>query len=928
MVLRTVRQRLAAVTSRVLQGTGRRSVLIVGAGILGLAVCAGVVTVVEVTEQTVHEADVRLDRHADSLALDLSTLFANASRDVRLARRNATYDSVLIDTWTAITPAEQAAVDAGITYVGNRYAVDEICLIRATGHEVARWNGGQLAAVSQLSPNESGNPFFEPAMALSDDQVYVTDPYVSPDSHRWVYGFATPVVIPSGARTGVLHFEIPLQRLASLVADEPFSADASTIVVDRAGHVVVASGPAPIHGGDSAGATNVDAAAALATIADTDSAGWSSALDAATRRADGSSVAVDGGASGTTRLTARPVAGTDLVVVSAVPFGTLYADVDRNRLNLLATVGPLLVVLVVLAVWFSRRLSGANRRLSVAAIASAHLASIVESADDAIIGVEPDGAVTTWNGAAAAMYGRNADDMSGRRLDAVFAPGHADDLPILLEAVLGGEQVERFETVHQRGDGSTMDVWVTLSPVRDGHGGVVGASVIARDISDRKRLEGELAHQALHDALTGLPNRVLFEDRLRQSLQERTPHTAVGNHAVLFVDLDDFKVINDTLGHPAGDELLVAVASRLRSAVRGSDTAARLGGDEFTILLEDVASEAQAITAADRILETLRQPFEVAGHQVVVSASIGIAFGSAGRDRPEDLLRSADTALYEAKGRGKGRHETYHQAMNVRAWRRLEVEHELRVALARSELAVHYQSIVELQTGEVAAIEALVRWQHPRRGLVSPADFIPVAEQTGLIVTLGAYVRATALDDLVELRHLPGATELGVSVNVSPRELVQPDFAATVAGELVARGLPASALRLEITEGAMVEGEGAVRAVRSLRELGVRISIDDFGTGYSSLGYFRDLEIDGLKIDRAFVDGLGREREETAIVTAAIAFGHALDVDVTGEGIETVEQREALVALGCRYGQGFLFARPVPKAELADEIGKRRRHIA
>jgi diguanylate cyclase (GGDEF)-like protein/PAS domain S-box-containing protein len=527
------------------------------------------------------------------------------------------------------------------------------------------------------------------------------------------------------------------------------------------------------------------------------------------------------------------------------------------------------------------------------------------------------------------MYGREAASVTGQRLDALFAPGHADDLPILLEAVVGGDRVERIETVHQRSDGSTMDVWVTLSPVRDAAGAVAGASVIARDISDRKRLEGELAHQALHDALTGLPNRVLFEDRLRQSLQALPRETAVGNHAVLFVDLDDFKVINDTLGHPAGDELLVAVAARLQSAVRGSDTAARLGGDEFTILLENVASEAQAIAAADRVLEALRQPFELAGHPVVVSASIGIAFGSAGQDRPEDLLRSADTALYEAKARGKGRHETYHQAMNVRAWRRLEVEHELRVGIARSELAVHYQSIIELRTGAVAAIEALVRWQHPRRGLVPPAEFIPVAEQTGLIVTLGAHVRATALDDVTELRRLPGSEELAVSVNVSPRELVQPEFPSTVAAELASRGLPASALRLEITEGAMVEGEAAVRAVRELRELGVRISIDDFGTGYSSLGYFRDLEIDGLKIDRAFVDGVGREREDTAIVTAAIAFGQALDVDVTGEGIETEAQRATLVALGCRFGQGFLFARPLPKSELIGEIDRRRdRRIA
>ncbi|HET7030558.1 MAG TPA: EAL domain-containing protein [Candidatus Limnocylindrales bacterium] len=920
-VIRAVRRRFAATAARVRQVTGRRSVFVVGAGILLLALGAGAVTVVEVSEQTAREADVRLQRHAEAVSQDVATLFANASRDVRLARRNATYDSVLSDTWTAVTPTEQATVDAGLTYVGNRYAVDEICLIRSTGAEVARWNGGSVAPPSQLSSDERGNPFFGPAMTLADDEVFVTQPYVSPDSHRWVYGFATPVVLPSGARTGVLHFEIPLERLARLVAEDPFGSDGTTMVLDRQGNVVVgpASGLFPAMAG---------AAAPLPTIAQAASADWRGALGQAVT-SDQATAASVSDAGGPTKLASTTVPGTDLVVVATASYATLYADVDRSRLNLAATVGPLLLVLVALSLWFSRRLAGANGRLRVAGIASGHLASIVESADDAIIGVEPDGRIATWNGAAAATYGRDRAAMTGQRLDVLFAAGHADDLPILLDAVVNGERVERFETVHQRHDGSTMDVWVTLSPVRDPAGVVVGASVITRDISDRKRLEGELAHQALHDALTGLPNRVLFEDRLRQSLQALPRDMAVGNHAVLFVDLDDFKVINDTLGHPSGDELLVAVAGRLQSAVRGSDTAARLGGDEFTILLENVVSESQAIAAADRVLGALRQPFELAGHQVVVSASIGIAFGSAGRDRPEDLLRSADTALYEAKAHGKGRHETYHQAMNVRAWRRLEVEHELRVALARGELTVHYQSILELQTGELVAIEALARWQHPRRGLVSPADFIPVAEQTGLIVSLGAHVRATALDDLAELRRLPGSEGLAASINVSPRELVQPGFADAVAAELAARDLPPAALRLEITEGAMVEGEAAVQAVRALRAHGIRISIDDFGTGYSSLGYFRDLEIDGLKIDRAFVDGVGREREDTAIVTAAIAFGHALDVDVTGEGIETDAQRDALLALGCRYGQGFLFARPVPKAELIADIDRRRkRHVA
>jgi EAL domain-containing protein (putative c-di-GMP-specific phosphodiesterase class I) len=309
-----------------------------------------------------------------------------------------------------------------------------------------------------------------------------------------------------------------------------------------------------------------------------------------------------------------------------------------------------------------------------------------------------------------------------------------------------------------------------------------------------------------------------------------------------------------------------------------------------------------------------------------VSASIGIAFGAAGRDRPDDVLRSADTALYEAKGQGKGRHETYHQAMNVRAWRRLEVEHELRLAIAREELRLHYQPIIDLEAQRIAGFEALIRWQHPTRGLVPPNEFIGLAEQTGLIVQLGAFVRERAVADLAFLRRGPSGRHLTMSVNASPRELSQPALAESVAKLLDRHGLTGDALRIEITEGAALDGEHSAATIHALRELGVRISIDDFGSGYASLGSFRDLEIDGLKIDRAFVDGVGRERDDTAIVTAAIAFGKALDVDVTGEGIETADQLAALRALGCRYGQGFLFSRPVPLDEVAaliDDIAQR-----
>jgi len=416
------------------------------------------------------------------------------------------------------------------------------------------------------------------------------------------------------------------------------------------------------------------------------------------------------------------------------------------------------------------------------------------------------------------------------------------------------------------------------------------------DISEAKRLEDELAHRAFHDPLTGLPNRLLFMDRLQLAVARalRAAHQV----GVIYLDIDDFKVINDTLGHGAGDRLLIEVSLRLAHAIRTIDTVSRPGGDEFTILLDDVADEAMADAVAERIAAAMAAPYDIDGREVTVGVSMGIALLRGDMQTADELLGQADAALYEAKRRGKGRHERFDPAMTARAWARLEIEADMRRGLDQGEFLLHYQPVVELQTGRIVELEALVRWDRPGRGLVMPGEFIPTAEESGLIVPLGRFVLEQAcLAILGWQRTLEHCPEMSISVNLSARQFAAPGLAQTVADVLAATGLPAASLTLEITETAMMlDVDQADATIGALRALGVNLLIDDFATGYSALNYLKRFPVDGLKIDRSFVAGLGRDPEDLAIVTAAIAFARALRLEVTSEGIETAEQLRQLRA--------------------------------
>ncbi len=440
---------------------------------------------------------------------------------------------------------------------------------------------------------------------------------------------------------------------------------------------------------------------------------------------------------------------------------------------------------------------------------------------------------------------------------------------------------------------------------------VEGLVLNMRDVSERKTFEDELRHQALHDALTGLANRTLFENRLRQSLAVNL--RARRSLAVLFVDLDDFKTINDSLGHRVGDVILKGVATRVESLVRASDTAARLGGDEFAVLLEPLEGSDEAHRIAGRILDALSDPLVVDEHELRLTASVGIAF-SDGSVEADELLRNADMAMYAAKESGKDAVHTFAETMHQRALKRLELRAELQRALANREFELDYQPIVSLQTRRTVGVEALVRWQHPTRGRLAPDQFVALAEETGLIVSMGRWILEEACTQARQWElALNSEQPLCVSVNVSIRQLHEHDFPQVVAGVLARTALEHSSLVLEITESLFADDqEATIRQLLALKQLGLRIAIDDFGTGYSALSQLQQLPIDILKIDKSFIERLRGDSQKAELVQGIINLGNSLHLDVIAEGIEQLQQADQLRAMRARLGQGFLFSRPTP----------------
>ena len=503
------------------------------------------------------------------------------------------------------------------------------------------------------------------------------------------------------------------------------------------------------------------------------------------------------------------------------------------------------------------------------------------------------------NDAAVHHYGWPRDEfLKMRSADLRLDPGAAAD-------VRSGPAVER----HRTASGEAHDLELSAHEVMfEGRRAVL---IAAADVTARRKAQARLLRAAFYDPLTGLPNRALLKDRLDVAFA-RAKGREAARFAVLFLDLDRFKLVNDSLGHRAGDELLVQIAHRIESCRRAGDTVARLGGDEFTLLVEGIVDDEEAIAVAERVHRALAPPFLVEGHEVFAAASIGIALGGPATERPEHLLRDADTAMYRAKVRGC-RHAVFDSSMHERAMAALRVENELRRALERGEFRIHYQPIVELATRRAVGVEALVRWEHRERGLIAPGEFIALAEETGLIVPLGRWVLAEACKVLTKL-----PTPLPLSVNLSGRQLLQPEFAGDL-GDLLSRSMcDPSRLRIELTESMLIgNGAAAMAALGNLRALGVRLCIDDFGTGYSSLSYLHELPIDALKIDRSFVLAMGEDERKMKIIQSILLLGKGLGIEVVAEGVETQAQADALRKMGCELAQGYLFARPCPLEQLS-----------
>jgi diguanylate cyclase (GGDEF)-like protein/PAS domain S-box-containing protein len=546
------------------------------------------------------------------------------------------------------------------------------------------------------------------------------------------------------------------------------------------------------------------------------------------------------------------------------------------------------------------------------------LASIVEFSEDAIITKNMDGTITSWNRGAEKIYGYTSGEVVGHNLSFLLHPERQAEIQAIMERVLSGHPIECLETQRLAKTGSVLDVSLSVSPIKDASGHIAGASAIARDITQRKAAEKQVQFLAYYDALTGLPNRTLLQDRLSKALA--SARRQGGKVALLVLDLDEFKTINDSLGHSVGDPVLKEVAERLKKWSREQDTVARVGGDEFLIVLTAVKEVADAAVAAKRLMDTITAEFVVQGHSLGISCSVGISiFPEHGRDG-ETLIKNADAAMYCAKESGRNNFRFFTDDMNAQAVERLTLENGLRLALEKKELFLEYQPQMEIATGRVTGLEALLRWQHPELGLVPPNKFIRIAENSGLIMPIGEWVLRTVCSQARKWQD-EGLPAVSVAVNVSAIQFRQEDFCELIRRVLNETGLGPQYLELELTESLLLaNADVKLSVIQELKAMGLTLAIDDFGTGYSSLSYLKQFRVSKLKIDRLFIRDVAVNPDDAAITTAIISMAKSLNLKVIAEGVEDEAQMSFLRTHQCDEIQGYYFSKPLAVDKVADKL--------
>ena len=556
-------------------------------------------------------------------------------------------------------------------------------------------------------------------------------------------------------------------------------------------------------------------------------------------------------------------------------------------------------------VWSFRDITERRRAESY----KAQLAAIVESSNDAIIVKDLNGIITNWNSGAERIFGYRASEIIGSSISLLIPPDRLEEEGKIMKLVKRGELPDHFETVRWGKGDKPIDVSVTISPVKNSEGKIIGASKIARDITQRKESQERIQYLAHYDSLTGLPNRILLADRMKIAIGNAARYSK--RLALLFVDLDRFKLVNDSLGHEIGDKLLKVAAERMQSTIRHIDTISRLGGDEFIVLLSQIAAAEDAARVAEKLIAAVSQPYRIEEHELLLTASVGISIYPDSGTEANSLLRNADASMYSAKEAGRNRYRFYSEDLTSRVTERLSLEHDLRRAIERDEIFVVYQPQIELATRRVIGAEALMRWRHPGRGLVLPASFIPVAEDSGLILPLGEHILR---ESCVQARQWCDryGFDVGVAVNISAVQFRQKDFTEVVLRVVADTGISPRCLELEVTESVVMQGvESAAEKLRILGAHGIKIAIDDFGTGYSSLSYLRQFTVDRLKIDQSFIHDLPDNADAEAIIRAIVAMGRSLGLHVIAEGVETEAQAQFLQSIECDESQGYLYAKPM-----------------